>query len=102
VSPPSGGASPVATFPECSHHLVQTTYASLPVELQGLLYALTITLLNGADDSLMLGHGGVEILENRAGVETPIALGFGLNAVVQSEETVAGAGFHQKRVKFAV
>jgi hypothetical protein len=79
--------------------LRQAYRAVLPIELDAFLSGISVPVRNGADNLMVLLDRGPQLIENRACVQAPVALGLRLCRTVQFEQARPGARLDDRTVK---
>jgi hypothetical protein len=93
---------PASSFSENIDDMAKAFGTLEPVLLQPHLHAVGIAGFNGTDDSVVLFDGKMEILNDGAGIETPVTLGLGLYRSMEGREPRSCAALNDKPMKFAV
>jgi hypothetical protein len=73
IGRPKRVSSPASAFSENFDDLCEALAAVLPVSLEASLHAIGVASNNCADHLIVLRHRKVEILDDRAGIQPPIA-----------------------------
>src|SRR5579883_819248 len=93
---------PASPLSEYIDDVRQALGAALPVGLQATLYAVGVAGGDGVDDLFMFGNGEMQIMNDGAGIEAPVALRLRLNGFVQREDARAGSGLNNHAMKVVV
>ena len=59
-----------------------------------MLGSVTVTRLNSSDNTRVLGNRHAQLIDNRTGVQSPVALGLQLDGIVQRQESRARTGLN--------
>jgi hypothetical protein len=92
IGRPKRVSSPASAFSENFDDLCEALAAVLPVSLEASLHAIGVASNNCADHLIVLRHRKVEILDDRAGIQPPIAFCLRLDGFVEGQEPGSGAG----------
>ena len=93
---------PAPTLAESINHFRQPFRAVLPINLHPVLGSVTVTLLDGSDDTRVLGNRYAKLIDDRAGVQSPVALGLRLNGIVECKESRTRTGLNNAPVEAQV
>ena len=76
-------ALPASALAKDIDDMTQAFGALLPVILQASLHCIWVSRNNAFNDALMFLHGGMEVLDNGARIQPPIALRLWFDGIVQ-------------------
>jgi hypothetical protein len=93
---------PAAALAEDVDDASEAVTAVFPVSLKSALDAVCIASDDGGDDLVVLGDGEMEVVDDGAGVEPPVALGLRLDGFVKREKAGSGAGLDDGAMEVAV
>src|SRR5271168_3576697 len=90
--PPKQGKLPASAFAKDIDDASQAFAAVVPVCLQASLDAIGIAVCQSSNDVVVFGDGKLEIADDRAGIQAPVALCLRLDRSVPRAQTRTGAG----------
>lgn len=73
-----------------------------PVGLQSDLDSIRISCHNRCNNLIVLGNGQMQVVDDRAGIETPVALRLRFNRLVQRQQAWSGAGFNDRAMEIPI
>src|SRR5271168_4459319 len=93
---------PATAFAKDINDVAQALGALQPVHLERDLDCLCVCRFHGANDGRVLLHGGVQGIDDRAGIEPPVTLSLRFNAAVQRGKPRTGSVLDDEPMEFTV
>lgn len=76
--------------------------AIFPVVLQSELDSIRISCHNRCNNLIVLGNGQVQVVDDGAGIETPVTLRLRFNRLMQRQQAWSGAGFNNGAMEIPI
>src|SRR5580704_16820814 len=96
------GSLPASAFSKNVDHICQAPAAVFPIQLECFFERVGVARDESLDDGLVLFRRRCQVMDDRAGVETPVALGLRLDGAMQRHQPWSGARVNDQAMKLAV
>src|SRR5437773_2927877 len=93
---------PGAVFTHVRNHASEPVGGIAPVGLNRALRRIRVSRFDGADNDVVLGNRGRDLIHQRVDVDAHVALGLRLDAVMKGQQTGPGGAVHVQRMELAV